>query len=103
MAVSIYKINKGINKPIVFKGLKAQYIWYMGGVLMVLLIIYITLYMVGVNQYICVGIVGTAGTVLSRKIFAMSKKYGQYGLMKMLARKAIPKVIKTNSRELFIR
>lgn len=102
MSVSIYKINKGINKPIVFKGLKAQYIWYMGGVLMVLLIAYIILYIVGINQYICVAIVGVAGTVLTRKIFAMSKKYGEYGLMKMLARKSIPKVLKINNRELFI-
>ena len=31
MANSVYKINKGINKPIEFKGLKAQYIWYLGG------------------------------------------------------------------------
>jgi hypothetical protein len=27
---SVYKINKGINKPIEFKGLKAQYIGYLG-------------------------------------------------------------------------
>jgi len=26
---SVYKINKGINKPIEFKGLKAQYIAYL--------------------------------------------------------------------------
>src|SRR4029450_6697341 len=27
MSTSVYKINKGINKPIEFKGLKARYIW----------------------------------------------------------------------------
>ena len=31
MASSIYGINKGVNRPAEFKGLKAQYIWYLGG------------------------------------------------------------------------
>ena len=30
MANSVYVINKGINAPITFKGLKAQYIWWLG-------------------------------------------------------------------------
>lgn len=102
MAISIYKINKGINKPIIFKGLKAQYIGYMGAVFLVLLFIYIVLYVVGINQYICVAIVGTIGFILSKRIFGMSKKYGQYGLMKMLARKSIPNVVKVNSRSIFM-
>lgn len=35
MSNSVYQINKGINKPIEFKGLKAQYIWYLGGGLVI--------------------------------------------------------------------
>ena len=31
MSNSVYKVNKGINKPIEFRGLKAQYIWWLGG------------------------------------------------------------------------
>ncbi|HMT97439.1 MAG TPA: DUF4133 domain-containing protein, partial [Ferruginibacter sp.] len=31
MSNSVYQINKGINRSIEFKGLKAQYIWYLGG------------------------------------------------------------------------
>ncbi|MBD0288989.1 MAG: DUF4133 domain-containing protein, partial [Flavisolibacter sp.] len=40
MATSVYQINKGINKPIEFKGFKAQYIWYLGGGLVALLILF---------------------------------------------------------------
>jgi len=40
MTNSIYQINKGINKPIEFKGLKAQYIWYLGGGLVALLVLF---------------------------------------------------------------
>ncbi len=40
MANSVYQINKGINQSIEFKGLKAQYIWYLGGGVIALLIIF---------------------------------------------------------------
>lgn len=101
MAVSVYKINKGINKPIEFKGLKAQYIWYFGAIVVVLLIIYITLFLLGFNQYYALAIVGICGFFLTKKVSALSKKYGQHGLTKMLARKSIPKVIKCRDREIF--
>ena len=38
MANSVYQINKGINRSIEFKGLRAQYIWYLGGGVVALLI-----------------------------------------------------------------
>ncbi len=41
---SVYAINKSINKPVEFKGLKAQYIWYLGGGLLFLLILFAVLY-----------------------------------------------------------
>lgn len=102
MTVSIYKINKGINKPIEFKGLKAQYIWYLGGGVVVLLILFAILFIIGVNQYICMGIILIAGTFLVLKTYRLSGKYGQYGMMKALAKKSIPKTVKWNSRKIFI-
>ena len=47
MASSIYGINKGINKPIEFRGLKAQYIWYLAGGLVGLLVLFAILYISG--------------------------------------------------------
>ena len=64
MANSIYKINKGINKPIEFRGLKAQYIWYLGGGLVILLILFAILYIIGVNTFFCVGLIVILGTGL---------------------------------------
>jgi hypothetical protein len=64
MANSIYKINKGINKSIEFKGLKAQYIWYLGGGLVVLLILFAIMYIIGINAFFCVGFILIAGTFL---------------------------------------
>lgn len=103
MANSIYTINKGINKPIEFKGLKAQYIWYLGGMIVILMILYAVLYLIGVNQFICLLLVGVSGSVLFMQIFKLSKKYGQYGLMKAMAKRMVPKVVKCNNRKVFMK
>ncbi|MEJ5144659.1 DUF4133 domain-containing protein [Sphingobacterium sp. MYb388] len=95
MAISIYQINKGINKSIEFKGLKAQYIWYMGGVMVGLIIVFSILYFIGFNQYVCLGIIGITGFVSVTKIFSMSRKYGEHGLMKTMAKRMVPKVVKS--------
>lgn len=102
MASSIYKINKGINRSIEFKGLKAQYIWYLGGGLVVLMILFSILYFTGLPSYVCVAVIAGCGTMLVMKIYRMSRKYGEYGLMKALARKQLPKVIRCRSRRIFI-
>ena len=64
MSNSVYQINKGINKPIKFKGLKAQHIWYLGGGLVALLILFAIIYIIGVNVFICLGIIVSLSTVL---------------------------------------
>lgn len=103
MANSVYKINKGINQSIEFKGLKAQYIWYLGGGVVALLIVFAVMYIIGLPSYVCIGVILTSGTLLVIRIYSMSNKYGEYGLMKALARKQVPKVIKSRSRNVFLK
>ena len=102
MGNSVYQINKGINKSIEFKGLKAQYIWYFGGGVIALLILFAILYIIGVNAFVCIGIILAAGTALVVKLYAMSNTYGEYGMMKKLARRNVPNTIKSKSRAVFI-
>jgi len=102
MSNSVYSINKGINKSIEFRGLKAQYIWYFGAGVIGLLILFAILYILGINSFICIGIILIAGTVLTIKIYALSNMYGEYGMMKKIARRSVPKVIKSKSREVFL-
>jgi hypothetical protein len=102
MANSVYQINKGINKSIEFKGLKAQYIWYLGGGLLVLLILYAVMYISGVPSFVCVGIIVVAGTGLVIKVYALSNKYGAHGMMKAVAGRSIPKAVKNYSRDVFM-
>jgi hypothetical protein len=103
MANSIYSINKGINAPVEFKGLKAQYIWYLGGGLVGLLVLFAILYICGVNSFVCVGITGALGTGLFMYVYKLSNTYGEFGLMKMRAKKQVPTVIKNHSRKGFIK
>lgn len=102
MANSVYKVNKAINKPIEFKGLKAQYIWWLGGGLLALLLVFAVLYLLGVHPFLCIAIVVIAGTGLFIQIYKLSRKYGQHGMMKVMAQRLLPKVITLQSRQLFI-
>lgn len=99
---SIYQINKGINKPIEFKGLKAQYIGYLAVGLVVLLVLFATMYIIGVNLFVCVAVIAICGTALFMTVFRLSHKYGQYGLLKKAAKRYIPRFIKSKSRKVFL-
>jgi len=103
MATSVYTINKGVNASIEFKGLKAQYIWWLAGGLLCLLILFALLYVIGVNTYLCLLIIVGFGSLLFTQVYRMSKTYGQYGLMKRAALRKVPKVIKCYSRKVFIK
>jgi hypothetical protein len=97
MSNSVYQINKGINKPIEFKGLKAQYIWYLGGGLVALLIVFAIIYIAGVNVFACLAIILTLGAGLFLYVYKLSRTYGEHGLMKKVAKKAVPRCIKNYS------
>jgi len=101
MANSVYDINKGVSKPIEFHGLLAQYIWYLGAVIMGTLILFSIIYIAGVNAFLCVAIVLGIGGGGCYQVFQMSKKYGEHGLSKKSARRYVPKLLKSKSRKRF--
>jgi hypothetical protein len=101
MSNSVYQINKGINQSIEFKGLKAQYIWYLGAGIVVLMIVFAVMYFIGLPSLVCVGIIGCFGALLVLQTYKMSHTYGQHGLMKALAKRQVPKAIRVRSRKIF--
>lgn len=103
MQTSLYQINKGINKPVEFKGFKAQYIWYLGGGLLCLLVIFAILFICGVNSFVCLGVILLLGTGLVSYVYKLSHTYGQYGMLKKIAKRSIPKTVKIYSRKEFTR
>lgn len=91
--MSEFPINRGIGKSVEFKGLKAQYLFIFIGGLLAVFILFIIMYLVGINQWVCIGFGLVTASVLVWQTFALNAKYGEHGLMKMQARGSHPKYI----------
>ena len=100
-----YPINKGIGRSVEFKGLKAQYLFIFMGGLLALFVLFVILYMVGTDQWICIGIGVTGASVLVWQTFALNARYGEHGLMKLGAARSHPRYLINRRRitRLFIR
>lgn len=96
--MAAYEINKGVGRSVEFKGLKAQYLFIFAGGLLATFIVVVILYMIGVSQFLCLMLGILAGTVIVWKTFKMNKKYGEYGLMKIGARKNHPRYLINRKR-----
>lgn len=93
-----HEINKGVGRSVEFKGLKAQYLFIFAGGLLAMFILVVVLYMMGVNQLLCI-VLGIAGaTVIVWQTFSLNKKYGEHGLMKIGARKNHPRYLINRKR-----
>ena len=103
MSNSVYHVNKGINKSMEFKGLKAQYIWYLAGGLVGSMLLFAILYVSKINNYVSIAVAFGAGGGSIGFAYKLSDKYGEHGLMKRMAKGSIPKVLKSYSRKVFIK
>lgn len=101
MTNTVYAINKGINKQIEFKGIKAQYIGYLAAGLVSLLLLFAILYLCGLGMYLCVAVTAALGTALFTWVSRASHKYGRYGMMKKAAKKAMPAGLRFRSSKIF--
>jgi hypothetical protein len=88
-----YKINKGIGKSVEFQGLKSQYLFIFAAGLLAVFIIFVVMFMAGVGQWICIGFGVVAASVLVWLTFSLNARYGEHGLMKLLARRQHPRYL----------
>lgn len=100
---SVYPINKGINQSVMFKGLKAQYIWYLGGGIVGILVLFAVLYICGVNMFVCLAIALITGGGLFSWVYGLSNKYGEHGMLKKVGKRGVPPLIRSNSRRVFMK
>ncbi|HVU97989.1 MAG TPA: DUF4133 domain-containing protein [Puia sp.] len=98
---TIYTIHRRINKPLEFRGLQAQYVWWLGGGVIGLLILFVLLHLCGITSWICLVVTGSAGAIFIRQLYRRSQKYGAYGLMKKRATRRLPASIRSRSRQPF--
>ena len=88
-----FPINRGIGKSVEFKGLKSQYLFIFVGGLLAVFVLFVVMYMIGIDQWICIGFGVIAASVLVWQTFALNAKYGEHGLMKLQSRSSHPKYI----------
>ena len=74
-----YPINKGIGRPVEFKGLKAQYLFIFCGGLLAL--------------FVLVVFGAASSSLLVWQTFALNARYGEHGLMKLGAARSHPRYL----------
>lgn len=99
---SVYQINKGVGRPMVFRGLVGQYIAYLAIGLVVLLVAFAVLYISGVSLLVVLPLVLGLGVGLFVGVGSLSARFGEHGLMKFFARRGLPAYVQFSSRQLFI-
>lgn len=87
------EINKGIGRNVEFKGLESQYLFIFCGGLLAVFVVFVILYMAGVNQWVCIGFGVAAATLLVWLTFRLNARYGTHGLMKAAARRRHPRYV----------
>ncbi|HEY4336078.1 MAG TPA: DUF4133 domain-containing protein [Puia sp.] len=101
MSHTIYTVHRRINRPLEFRGLQAQYVWWLGGGVIGLLVLFVLLHVCGVSSWICLVVTGALGGFFIRQLYGYSRRYGEYGLMKKRAAHRLPAVIRSQSRQIF--
>jgi hypothetical protein len=96
-----YHCNKGINRPMEFRGLQAQYIWWVAGVLIVNLLLFAVLHLLGLSSWVCLPLILASGGAGIAGVYRISRSYGAHGLMKKRAAWRIPAALRSRSRAIF--
>lgn len=98
---AVYQINKGVGKPIEFRGLQGQYIAYLAVGLVVLLLTFTALYLLGTPLLVLLPLVLALGGGLFFGVYSLSKRFGVHGLAKLMAARALPAYLTFSSRRVF--
>ena len=78
--------------------MKAQYLFIFVGGLLALFVLFVILYMIGIDQWLCIGFGVVSASVLVWQTFALNARYGEHGLMKLGATKSHPRYLLNRRR-----
>ena len=78
--------------------MKAHYLFIFVGGLLALFVLFVILYMIGIDQWICIGFGVVSASVLVWQTFALNARYGEHGLMKLGATKSHPRYLLNRRR-----
>jgi len=86
-----FPVNRGIGRPAEFQGLKSRYLFIFAGGLLGLFVVFVVMFMAGVNQWICILFAVKAASASVYGTFYLNRKYGEHGLMKTQAKRNHPR------------
>ena len=78
--------------------MKSQCLFFFAGGLVSVFLAVVVLYMAGVSQLVCLSFGAISGTLAVWLTFRMNARYGEHGLMKMLAEKRHPRYLSARRR-----
>ncbi|UII20806.1 DUF4133 domain-containing protein [Fulvivirga ligni] len=81
-----------------FKGLESQYITYLALGVIFLLFLFALIYWAGIHMYICLIIIIVLGVTFISILYHVSKRYGQYGLIRRRRARQHPLILRCRSR-----
>lgn len=86
-----YNINKGVDRPLDFYGLKEQNIIYFAGGILAAIVIYF--FIAFINQYVAIGVASLVAVGDYFACYFINNKYGVHGLAKTTAMNSCPERI----------
>ena len=91
-----HKVNKGADRGVEFSGLQAQYLYVLAGGLLSVFLVFVILYMAGVNRWFCILFGTVSASTLVLTVFRLGRKYGPFHIIN---RKRIISLFKRSSHE----
>jgi len=88
-----FNVNRGIGRSAEFQGLKTQYLFIFAGGLLAVFVVFVIMYLAGINQWVCIGFGIVSALILVYGTFYLNGKYGEHGLMKVQAKRSHPRYI----------
>lgn len=98
----MYKINRGIGRPLEFQGLMAPYFGRFLAIWFGMFLLWGIIHLLGAPSFAALLLALAPGGLALRRLLWMSRTHGEHGLMKRAARRNMPAAMVSRSRRVFI-
>lgn len=101
MTQMAHRINKGVGKPVEFYGLRGIWMYSFFGGMAGLIFLYFVLASSGFPSLALLLLILTLAGMLWVYVFRMNEKHGEFGLLKLSAKKKMPSAIVIRNPHIF--
>ncbi len=93
-----YNINKGLARAWNLRDWSHSTCSFSAGGLLAVFVVFVIMYMIGIDQWVCIGFGVVAALALVWLTFHLNAKYGEHGLMKLGAARQHPRYLINRKR-----